>query len=153
MKEGDQVSLLQGEGAPGKSANTQLVAAALACGFEFHNPKRAWFHTIEQDPDAPADKVTWMMRADQVVSFKLANGKTDRIGFLEFARRWKDEAWMRSNLEHPMAYLYFGFAHYRALLHAIKRSVPTVLIRQGTRTAMVPADATPEKVREILELE
>jgi hypothetical protein len=152
MKEGDQVSLLRGEGPPGRSSNTQLIAGALAAGFVFHDPANAWIHTIEQDPDAPADKVTWVMDASTTAEFRLPNGKTERIAFLEFARRWRDAAWMESNLDHPIAYLYYGFEHYKKLLHAIKNSVPTVLIRQGDRTALVPVNASPEKVREILDL-
>ena len=155
MKEGDQFSTLQDNERPDRSTNTQLIAAALACGARFHNPKEAYFHTVEKaDGDGREQhQVTWVLNSAQHIEFRLPSGETERITFLEFARRWNDEAWLQGNLDHPIAFLKYGFGHYKTLIKAIKSGTPTVLIRQGDRKYFIPADATDERVAELLALD
>lgn len=156
MQEGDQISMLRDDQRPDRSTNTQLIAAALACGAEFHNPKEAYLHTVERvhgDDHREEHQVTWALKAAKHIEFRLPSGETERITFLEFARRWNDEAWLGANLDHPIAYLKYGFAHYKKLIKAIKSGTPTVLIRQGERKYFIPADATDAQVEEILALD
>jgi len=155
MQEGDQISTLRDDVPPGKSTNTQLIAAALASGAEFLDPRKAYFHTIEKanGDGQEQHQVTWALNAKTHLEYRLATGETERITFLEFVRRWNDTAWLQANLDHPITYMKYAFAHYRTMIKAIKSGVPTVLIRQGERKYFIPADASDEKVAEILALD
>jgi hypothetical protein len=132
-----------------------MIAAALACGFSFHDPKEAYLHTIETvgADGKQAHQVTWALKGGEVVEFRLPNGTTEHIGFLEFARRWKDQDWLLANPEHPIGYLKCAFAQYKALIHAIKQEVPTIVLRQGERKYLIPADAPDEEVAKLMALE
>ena len=145
--EGRKIALVRDDRSAVGSANTRMIEAALACGY-----KKAcdeWFtDLIEQTPTGPKRQVTWLIAGDVPAEFLLPNGRTETLAFGDFRARWKDLEWCRANPDHPIAYLRFASDIGAQLRRQLKSMTPAVIMRNGNRSAVIPANATPEEIAE-----
>lgn len=155
MKRGQTLSFLRDNESPLKSPNTRIVAGALACGGKFANDKPL-LDTVEQVPDddggsKPQRTVTWVMDGEPSIEFR-PDFKAETIGFEEFKDRFEDLEWCMANPDHPISYLRAYSDMMNRLRDKVRTMKPMLLVRKGRRSALIPADATPERKEEILSM-
>lgn len=145
MKVGQELKVLRDERHPLGSPNTRIVAAALACGFEFaHN--KAFTYSVDGEGKP---NVTWQMSAEPV-TLRLVDGTEERVDFSTFKERFEDHAWCGENPDHPISYLAaFSFKMNR-LRDQIRSMEPLARVKRNTGTALIPHDTDDKQLREIL---
>ncbi|MCB1210033.1 MAG: hypothetical protein KDK97_11930 [Verrucomicrobiales bacterium] len=148
MKEGQQVLFLRDDQPPLKSDLTNLVAAALVCGFEFAS-KKPLLDTLEEVDGQPKRAVTWSLDGAGKAAFrpKFQEGTFD---LAEFRRCFESLDWCRANPDHPIAYLRAFSDALGSLRNELKAMKPLLMIRKGRRFALIPQDADPAKKAELL---
>ena len=144
MKEGQQVHFIRDDQPPLKSDITALIAAMLACGFEYASDKPL-LDTIEEVEGAPKRSVTWSMDGSAKAAFK-----DETLDLVEFRRRFESLEWCRANPDHPIAYLRAFSEKLSSLRNELRAMKPLLLVRHGRRFALIPQDAAPEKKAELL---
>lgn len=141
---GSTVISLRDDKSPLQSPNTRLVAAALAVGFQFAGDKSF----MDATDEAGKRTVTWLMDAALKVPFKWVEddkAKHEDITFGEFRKRYTDMEWVRSNPDHPIAYLRAVHKKHVNLVGRIKELPTCATIKHGKKTASIPSNATPEE--------
>ncbi|MBU6180299.1 MAG: hypothetical protein KGR69_11575 [Verrucomicrobia bacterium] len=150
MRTGQKIVFVRGNEPPLRCPHTALIAAALVSGARLAGEK-PFLHTLEEVDGEPKRTTTWSVDGGGELVFR-PGFPEERIDFAEFRKRFEDEAWCRSNPDHPIAYLR-AFAETLDELRAqLRDQKPAFLLRKGKRFAVIPQDADPERKREILEL-
>ncbi len=150
MRTGQKIIFVRGSEPPLRSTDTSLIAAALVSGCRLAGQK-PFLHTIEEVNGEASRTTTWSVDGGSEMVFR-PNFSEEKIDFAEFRRRFEDENWWRENPDHPIAYMR-AFADVLADLYSQLRSQkPALLLRKGSRFAVIPQDADPERKRKILEL-
>jgi hypothetical protein len=103
MKEGQQIQFWRDDQPPLKSDFTQMVAAALICGFKFASDKPL-LDTLEEVDGQPRRSVTWSFDGGTKAAFR--NDLQEAVMELaEFRKCYESLDWCRANPDHPIAYL------------------------------------------------
>lgn len=126
------------------SANTAGVAAAATCGIAIKDFTR----TVEDTPEGAKTVVSWHLDED-TVEFT-PNFKAERIRTGELLRRFRDEAWLRSNPDHPITYMAFHAEATRRLAQCAREKAPLVVFRKGKSTAFLTLRGDKEKQTRLL---
>lgn len=148
MRTGQKIQFVRGEDSPAKSAKTALVAAACVSGVKLAGNK-PFLHTLENVDGQAQRRFTFAIDAASEVTFR-PNFSEETIDFAEFRKRYESDEWVAANPDHPIAYLR-AMADALLTLQAKAREIkPALLVRKGSRFALVPQDAPPEKARELL---
>ena len=125
------------------------IAAALAADCRFASDK-ALIDTLEAQPDGSTRReVTWLMDGAHKARF-VPNFPAEEITFTEFRRRFESLEWCEANADHPIAYLRGFSDKLNRLRDRVIQMKPLVLVRNGKRTALIPADCPAARKAEIL---
>jgi hypothetical protein len=150
MKRGQVLTFLRDDKSPLQSPNTRIVAGALIAGAKFAN-ERPLLDVIENTEAGPKRTVTWVMDGSKTIEFK-PDFEAEEIGFEEFKERFESLEWCEANADHPIAYMR-GFSDMmNRLREKVQTMKPMLLVRRGRRTALIPADSTPDRKAEILSM-
>jgi len=151
MKKGQTLAFLRDHESPLKSPNTRIVAAALASGGKFAND-RPLLDAVEAKPDGTTHRtVTWCMDGEKSMHFA-PNFPEESIGFDEFRARFQSREWCEANPDHPIAFMRAFSDAMNRLRDRVKEMKPMLMVRKGRRTALIPADETEDRKREIMGL-
>ena len=150
MKSGQKIVFVRGHEPPLKSPDTALIAAALISGAKLAGEKPL-VDTVEEIGGDARRTATWSMDGGSEMTFR-PNFAAETIDFTEFRRRFEDDAWCKSNPDHPIAYLRAFADIFTDIREQLRGRKPAFLIRKGKRFAVIPQDAEPEKKQEILDL-
>jgi hypothetical protein len=150
LKTGQKITFVRGDDAPAKSAKTALVSAALVCGGKLAGPK-SFLHTLEDKDGVPQRLFSFAMDGSAQVTFRPAFAE-ETIDFAEFRKRFESADWCEQNPDHPIAYLRAMSDNLLALQETVRGMKPALLVRKGSRFAIIPQDADPEKSKELLAL-
>jgi len=150
MKSGQKIAFVRGHRPPLQSRDTALIAAALVSGARLAGDKPL-LDTIEEVGGEARRTVTWSVDGGSEITFR-PNFPAETIDFATFRRRFEDEAWCRSNPDHPIAYLHAFADTFTGIREQLRGRKPAFLVRKGKRFAVIPQDADPDQKREILEL-
>jgi hypothetical protein len=141
MEKGDQLCILRDHSEdPRSSEITRLVAALVALGIPL-DPECGYIETREIVNGWEQRVVTWTLRA---------RSDCGRYDTRRMIAAWSDDAWIKAYSEHPLAYLKAALGNLEAIGAQMKRQAPLALIRKGTRIALIPFDATPERREQLL---
>jgi len=140
MKEGDKICIIQGTGAAA-AENTTLVAALTALGVPFYE-QQPYLETREIVHGEERVTVTWCMET------RTADGRYRTQDLITW---WHDAEWLAANEDHPLAYARAAVANYRRIVDGVKSSAPVGIVRKGSKFALVPFDATPERRQALLD--
>jgi hypothetical protein len=144
MKIGQKIDFIRDNLHPLKSPNTDIVSAWLTCGGSLlKEDPYSW--TVEDTSDGPLQQLTYHIDGDIDVTVQ---GET--IDFQEFRRRWMDQDWCRANDEHLISYLRLFRDNSVKFKAWIKGAKPAVLIRRGSRVAVIHPDLPEAKKAKIL---
>lgn len=141
MQPGTSVEFLRDNDPPTRSRNTRVIAAALSCGCK--PAERAYSDTIEDTPDGPRRTVTWIMDGDAPAVFEPIKER-EEISFGEVVKRFNSRDWCLANPNHPISYLRAYYDNLNGLMDFVKKSTPSILIRRGNKTVVIPANCSPE---------
>jgi len=143
IQEGDQICIIRETGTdPVRSDTTAMVCALVTLGVPFYEPQ-PYQETREIVDGQEKHTVTWCLQT------KTEDG---RFKTRELIQWWRDDAWLATNNEHPLAYAKAAIANYQRLTAGVKTSVPLAMVRKGKRFALIPFDATPERRLQLLNL-
>jgi hypothetical protein len=67
----------------------------------------------------------------------------------ELILAWDDPEWHIRNPEHPFAYQKTAFSNHERLLDWIKKKIPIVAVKRGSKIAFLTRDAHPEIQRRV----
>lgn len=138
MNINEKLSLLIDNEHPLSSPNTHAVAAALTSGGNLAD--QGYLDTIEEGAGGnPRRTVVWLLK-DSQIEFKATPAET--ISQAEFLRRWNDREWLRSNPDHPIAFIRAYQDNLSALRTQIRECGPTIKVTRGGRSAFIPAKAS-----------
>jgi len=142
MQEGDKICIVRETGIdPVSSDNTEMVAALVTLGVPFYEAQ-PFLETREIVDGEEKRIVTWC----------LGTRTTDgRFKTRELIQWWKDEAWLRANSEHPLAYAKAAIANHQRLVVGVRTSAPLALVRKGRKFALIPFDAPPARRQQLLD--
>jgi len=144
MKIGQKVEFIRDTIHPLKSPNTDLVAAWLTCGGSLlRDDPYSW--TVEDTSDGPKQVITYHIDGDCPVKVQ-----SEEIEFKEFRKRWMDKEWCESNDEHLISYLRLFRDNTVKFKSWIKEQKPAVLIRRGSRVAVIHPDLPEARKAQIL---
>ena len=148
---GQKISFIKDtENPPLKSPHTDMVLAWITCGGSCLKGNE-YLDTVQTFADGTQRRsVTWYIDDNKPVHFNLTGGVCDTVDFTEFKRRWMDENWMRTNRDHPMAFLKMYRENETKIRDWIKRQKPAVLIEKNGKTAIIPADCPEAQKNKIL---
>ena len=149
MKEGQQIQFLRDDQPPLQSDLTQLVAAALVCGFEFANDKPL-LDTLEEVDGEPRRSVTWSFDGASKAVFRPF--KEGTVDLTEFRKCFDSPDWCQANPDHPIAYLRAFSDALSSLRNELRTRKPLLLIRRGRRFALIPQDADPARKAQLLSM-
>lgn len=116
-------------GPDASTSDTQLASALLTLGIEpVCCPQRI---VTEHSSD---DRIIWLFEP------KSQCGLYDTAEMIE---KWNDRAWLTTpDNEHPLAYLACQMHNYNSLRKVLARSTPMGLVKKGSRTALLPLNAS-----------
>lgn len=147
MQQGESIAIVRDtDTPPTKSRNTRMISAAVACGAEFAKGG-AYSDTVEQTASGPKRTVTWAMNGEKKLRFDPIK-EGEEIDFGEFRRRFESREWCEANENHPIAYLRAMSEHLSRLTDHVKTMRPMLLVRRGTRFAIVPSGSDPKETAE-----
>jgi hypothetical protein len=149
MKPGTTIEFLRDEEPPLKSLNTRAVAAALSCGCK--PAEQAYSYTVEDTLHGPKRMVTWIMDGETKAVFEPIPER-EELTFAEVTKRFFDLDWCAANPNHPISYLRAYHDNLTHLLRFVKASAPSVLIRRGNKTVVIPADCPAETKSKFLRM-
>ena len=144
MKKGT-INLVRDETAPLKSTNTTLIGAGIASGADFASAAPL----LDSIDGEGKRQVTWAMDGDKPLHF-VPDFDEEKIDFAEFRRRFESLEWCAENESHPIAYLRAYRDQMNRLRDKLRTMKPMIRVKQGRRTALIPADASDAVKREIL---
>jgi len=141
MEKGDKLCIVR-DASPDPLASdiTRLVAALVALGIPL-DAECGYLETRELVEGSEHRVVTWTLKA---------RSDCGRYDTRKLIAAWSDDAWLRANAEHPLAYLKSGLGNLRRIETEMQTRAPLALIRKGKRIALIPFDATPERRLELL---
>ena len=148
MKEGQQLMFLRDDQPPLKSDLTNLVAAAMICGFEFANHKPL-LDTLEEVNGEPKRSVTGSLDGASKATCRPQFTEAP-FDLAEFRQSFESLEWCRANPDHPSAYLRAFSDALSSLRNELRAQKPLLLVRRGKRFALIPQDADPAKKAELL---
>ena len=134
---------------PATSKNTQLIAAAVTCGFRLAD-QGGFRDTIEETDKGPLRRVEWMIDGSSRGQFRTVKQGVEEIEFPEFRERYESDEWCHENPDHPITHLAWGFRAHSLYVDSVKVSKPCALIRKGNQTAIIHPDLPEEKKRKLL---
>ena len=134
---------------PATSATTQLVSAAVTCGFKLADPG-GFHHTIEQTDKGPLRRIEWMIDGSSRGQFRTVKNGVEEIEFPEFRSRYESDEWCRENPDHPITHLAWAFRAFTLYGDSVRQSKPSALIRKGNQTAIIHPDLPEDKKRKLL---
>ena len=144
MKIGQRIDFVKDNLHPLKSPNTDIVSAWLTCGGSLlKEDPYSW--TVEDTPEGPKQTMTYHIDGDLPVSIQ-----GEAIEFQEFRKRWLDSDWCRANDEHLISYLRLFRDNSVKFKAWIKEAKPAVLIRRGSRVAVIHPDLPEARKAKIL---
>ena len=139
------ISLVRDDNDPRRSTNTTLIGAALASGADFASDKP--LH--DSIDEAGKRQVSWAMNGDSQMRFD-PNFEPESIKFTEFRERFDSLEGCAENPDHPISYL----RAYRDMMNRLRDKLrdmkPMARVQRGKRIALIPADASEAKRKEIL---
>jgi hypothetical protein len=106
----------------GASSCTVAVAVAAACGI----PVNDFDRSVEVKADGPETVIAWQL-AEGFADFE---GK-ESVGVAELLRRARDQEWLASHADHPIAYAVAAVEAYKKLCRGIREKKPLVAYRKG----------------------
>lgn len=126
-----------------------MVLAFLVCGGRLTSAK-GLVDIIEEVDGRPQRSFSWSVDGGCEVTFALPSGETETLDFGEFRKRWESDEWVRSNVDHPLAYLR-GYSDAMLDVQAkLRAQKPCLCVRKGSRFAIIPQDADPVRKAELL---
>ena len=134
---------------PATSLTTQLMAAAVTCGFKLAESCK-FQHTIEQTDKGPLRRIEWMIDGKSRAHFRTVKNGVEEIEFPEFRARYESDAWCRENPDHPITHLAWAFRAFTLYGDSVRQSKPAALIRKGNQTAIIHPDLPDDKKRKLL---
>ena len=134
---------------PATSPTTQLIAAAVTCGFKL-NGSGGFQYTIEQTEKGPLRRIEWIIDGASRANFRTLKNGVEEIEFPEFRSRYESDEWCRENPDHPITHLAWAFRAFRIYGNSVRQSKPAALIRKGNQTAIIHPDLPEEKKRKLL---
>jgi hypothetical protein len=134
---------------PLTSPNTQLIAAALTCGFKLLEPG-GFRDTVEQTERGPVRRVEWFIDGASRGFFNTPQLGEENLEFPEFRRRYESEQWCLENPDHPISFLRWAFQAHGQLRDKIRELKPAALIRRGNRQVILPDTLPAEKRAKLL---
>lgn len=141
MQRGDKLIIIRDVDAnPATSLIPAMVAALTALG-------------IPLDTDCPYQETREMIdgREQRVVTWVLKPASVcGRFETQAMLKAWGDEGFVKSNPEHPFAYIKQAFENRARIALTAAAQAPLALIRKGKRIALIPFDATPERREQLL---
>ena len=141
MEKGDQLCIIRDNSRePGASDITRLVAALVALGIPLDR-ECGYIETRELVDGWEQSVVTWTLKA---------HSDCGRYDTRRMIAAWSDKAWLKHYCEHPLAYLKAASENLEAIRAQMKCQAPLALIRKGTRIALIPFDATPQRREQLL---
>jgi hypothetical protein len=144
MRVGQRIDFVKDNLHPLKSPNTDLVGAWLTCGGSLlKEDPYSW--TVEETGSGPHQTMTYHIDGDQPVEIQ-----GQRIEFQEFRRCWMDKAWCEENDEHPISYMKLFRDNTVKFKTWIKEQKPCVLVRRGSRVAVIHPDLPEARKAKIL---
>lgn len=142
MQNGHSITQLVDDRHPRSSPNTQLAAALTALGIPLDPHVGAQHFREKVAPSNIKDTTVWTFAE------RSACGKYDSA---EMVRCWHDEAWMKANPEHPLAYLRAAFRNRDKLLDYIcDVQGPLAVKRRGERAVVISKHTTAEARERLL---
>jgi len=144
MKIGQRIDFIQDNLHPLKSPNTDLVAAWLTCGGSLlKQDPYSW--TVEETPSGSKQTITYHIDGEVNVT-----NQGESLSFQEFRRRWMDKEWCEKNDEHLISYMRLFRDNSVKFKAWIKEAKPAVLIRRGSRVAIIHPDLPEARKAQIL---
>lgn len=144
MKIGQRIDFIQDNLHPLKSPNTDLVAAWLTCGGSLlKEDPYSW--TVEETPSGPKQTITYHIDGEVNVT-----NQGEPLSFQEFRRRWMSKEWCETNDEHLISYMRLFRDNSVKFKAWIKEAKPAVLIRRGSRVAIIHPDLPEARKTQIL---
>ena len=144
MRIGQKIDFLKDNLHPLKSPNTDLVSAWLTCGGSLlKTDPYSW--TVEDTADGPKQTMTYHLDGDKPVTIQ-----GEALEFQEFRKRWLDADWCNANDEHIISYLRLFRDNAVKFKAWIKEEKPAVLIRRGSRVAVIHPDLLEARKAQIL---
>jgi hypothetical protein len=144
MKSGQKIDFIKDNLHPLKSPNTDLIGAWLTCGGSLlKSDPYSW--TVEQTEQGPKQTMTYHIDSSFPAKFE-----SELIDFQEFRKRWMDREWCDKNAEHPISYMRLFRDNMVKLKAWIKEEKPAVLIRRGSRVAVIHPDLPEARKAKIL---
>lgn len=136
-------------GNPATSPTTQLVAAAVTCGFRL-SENCGFQHTIEQTDKGPLRRIEWMIDGSSRAHFRTVKFGVEELEFTEFRSRYESDEWCQENPDHPITHLAWAFRAFSLFGDSVRKSKPCALIRRGNQTAIIHPDLPDDKKRKLL---
>ena len=140
MKEGDKICIIQGTGATA-AENILLVAALTALGVPFYE-SQPYLEAREIVHGEERITVTWCMETHTA---------DNRWKTQDLIAWWHDVEWLAANEDHPLAYARAAARNYQRIMDGVKSSAPVGIVRKGSKFALIPFDATPERRKALLD--
>lgn len=134
---------------PATSTTTQLIAAAVTCGFKLHE-SGGFQYTIEQTEKGPLRRIEWIIDGASRAHFRTVKNGVEEIEFPEFRSRYESDEWCRENPDHPITHLAWAFRAFRLYGDSVRQAKPAALIRKGNQTAIIHPDLPEDKKRKLL---
>ena len=141
MEKGSELCVLRDCEAPVKSPQTLMVAALVTFG-------------IGLDKDCPYTETREIIngKEQRVVTWTLAASSPDgQYKTADLVAAWHSRDFGVKNPEHPFAYVKQALSNYRRLVDTIKTAAPLMVVRKGKKIALIPADATEGRRKQLLE--
>jgi len=139
MQRGDKLIILRDTN-PAASGIPDMVAALTALGIAL-DADCSYQETREIHDGREVRVATWVLKPASTCG---------RFETQVMMKAWVDEDFVKSNPEHPFAYIKQAFENRTRIAGTLSAQAPLALIRRGKRIALIPLDATPERREELL---
>lgn len=146
MKQGSTLAIIRDTKDPKASETTQLVGALLAAGVEFASKK-----PLSDSIDEKGERlVSWSLDGGRKITFS-NDFDPEPVTIAEFRRRFESREWCEKNPNHPIAFLRAYRDKMGGLRDFLRATPPAARIRKGRRVGLIPANATDEERKQILD--
>jgi hypothetical protein len=100
---------------------------------------------VEETHDGPRQTMTYHIDGSLYVEIQ-----GEKLEFQDFRVRWMDKDWCEKNDEHPISYMRLFRDNTTKFKAWIKEEKPCVLIRRGSRVAVIHPDLPEARKAQIL---
>lgn len=123
-----------------ESEKTYAVAAAISCGLLI---RPDGFDRVIDGFNTSQTTVTFTLDKPDSILFRAF--EEESIEADELMRRLGDESWVRSNPDHPIAFMYWALKNYHHLVKAIKGHAALMMFKGEKGRAFCVVGGDPEK--------